>query len=45
MIAPLFVIALLFGLCHTEERAMQYEQDFWIRNQKEMREMRWGWSY
>ena len=45
IIGPLVMVLLLFGLCRTEEHAMQLEQEFWIRNQKEMKEMRWGWSY
>ncbi len=45
LIGPLFLIVLLFGLCETEERALEFQKDFWIRNQKAMQEMHWGWSY
>lgn len=45
IIGPLFTMALLFGLCKTEERAMESQREFWTRNHKAMEEMQWGWSY
>ncbi|MBI1795156.1 MAG: hypothetical protein HYR70_13345 [Chloroflexi bacterium] len=45
IIGPLFTILLLFTLCRAEERAMEFERDFWIQNHQAMTEMQWGWSY
>ncbi len=43
--ALLFVVALLFGLCRTEERFMDLEQDYWLQNHERLDEIQWGWSY
>jgi len=45
IIGPLLTILLMFGLCQTEERAMEFERAYWTTNHKAMVRMHWGWSY
>ncbi len=45
ILGPLFTIVLVFFLCKSEENAMEAQRKYWIKNQKEMEDMQWGWSY
>jgi len=45
IIGPLFTVILLFVLCKTEERAMEAQSNYWIKNQQALKDMQWGMSY
>ncbi len=41
----LLTAVLLFALCKTEERAMEFQREYWMKNHKALDRIRWGWSY
>ena len=45
IIGPLFTIVLLFALCESGERAMEFEHAYWTKNHQAKLGMHWGWSY